>query len=73
MEVLFVQNMKYCVINGGIEMPNIKKTENTSIPSGMEQPLMSTGTTEAAFDWNPDEDKPVKKPMIGNTVVIEDE
>lgn len=53
-------------------MPNIKKTENTPNPSGMEQPLMTTGTTEAGFDWNPDEEKQVKKPMIGNTVVGED-
>ncbi|MDQ0201096.1 hypothetical protein [Neobacillus ginsengisoli] len=52
---------------------NIKKIENNSDPSGMEQPLMTTGTTEAGFDWNSDKEKRVKKPMIGNTMVGEED
>ncbi|MEY2193621.1 hypothetical protein AB7942_12915 [Neobacillus sp. BF23-41] len=51
----------------------ITKPEINSDPSGIEQPLMTTGTTEPGFDWNSDEGKQPKKPMIGNTVVGEED
>ncbi|WP_223596578.1 hypothetical protein [Neobacillus bataviensis] len=48
------------------------KPENSSDPSGMEQPLLSTGSTEAGFNWNSDDKEQAQKPRIGNTVVGED-
>jgi hypothetical protein len=55
-----------------MSIDNTKNNEITSDISGMEQPLMTTGTTEAGFDWNSAKDKQPKKPMIGNTVVGEE-
>lgn len=50
---------------------NSKKTENTSGTNGVEQPLMTTGTTEPGFDWNTGGDKLAAKPKIGETLVGE--
>ena len=35
------------------------------------QPLMSTGTTEPSFDWVPNETNSTTEPKIGNTSVDE--
>ncbi|MEH7336046.1 hypothetical protein V7161_25805 [Neobacillus drentensis] len=48
------------------------KSEKSSDPSSMEQPLLSTGSTEAGFNWNSDDNEQAKKPRIGNTVVGEE-
>jgi len=37
------------------------------------QPLMSTGTTEPSFDWVSNETNSTAKPKIGNTVMEEKE
>ncbi|MDQ0246649.1 hypothetical protein J2S09_004253 [Bacillus fengqiuensis] len=51
---------------------NRKKTVNTSDTAGVEQPLMSTGTTEPGFDWDAGRTKLTAKPKIGETLVGED-
>ncbi|MFC3885858.1 hypothetical protein ACFOU2_21230 [Bacillus songklensis] len=50
---------------------NSKKTENTSGTNGVEQPLMTTGTTEPGFDWDTGGDKSAAKPKIGETLMGE--
>jgi hypothetical protein len=52
---------------------SINKTENSSEITGMEQPLMSTGTVEEGFDWNTNQEKRHAEPKIGNTTVGEEE
>lgn len=60
---------------GGNWMPqnSSKKTVNTSDTTGIEQPLMSTGTTEPGFDWDTGRTKLTAKPKIGEILVGEDE
>jgi hypothetical protein len=47
--------------------------ERTPKSSRIEQPLMSTGTNEAGFDWLSEKNNKTKKPTIGNTVVGEEQ
>ena len=49
---------------------NSKNTKNASTSDGVNQPLMSTGTTEPSFDWVPNSNSKTE-PKIGNTVVGE--
>ncbi|MCH6269205.1 hypothetical protein [Neobacillus citreus] len=49
----------------------INKKNQTSDKSGIEQPLMSTGTTEAGFDWKTDKPDEAAKPKIGNQSIGE--
>lgn len=51
---------------------NSKNTEKTLDITGVEQPLMSTGTTEPGFDWNKGKTKLAAKPKIGETLIGED-
>ncbi|WP_078412523.1 hypothetical protein [Priestia abyssalis] len=55
-----------------MEQNNRKKTANTSDTTGVEQPLMSTGTTEPGFDWGTNRTELAAKPKIGETLVGED-
>ncbi|PFN77019.1 hypothetical protein FB550_109201 [Neobacillus bataviensis] len=50
---------------------NSKNTKKASTADGVNQPLMSTGTTEPSFDWVPNETNSTTEPKIGNTVVGE--
>lgn len=50
--------------NNGTPKQNIGKQE-------VEQPLMTTGTTEPGFDWGKDDKKSATKPKIGETLIAE--
>ncbi|WP_409304030.1 hypothetical protein [Peribacillus sp. SCS-155] len=39
--------------------------------AGTEQPLMTTGTVEAGFEWKHKDDDPPEKPGIGEKIVGE--
>ncbi|WP_156431165.1 hypothetical protein [Bacillus sp. FJAT-29814] len=45
-------------------MPNDGKKQDV-----VEQPLMSTGTTEPGFKVDPEKSEPVNQPKIGDTVI----
>ncbi|WHY89206.1 hypothetical protein QNK12_15965 [Neobacillus cucumis] len=42
---------------------------NDKVPDLIQQPLMSTGTTEPGFDRNTNKFKQETKPKIGETIV----
>ncbi|MCM3727794.1 hypothetical protein M3226_19220 [Neobacillus cucumis] len=48
---------------------NSKNTKKASTADGVNQPLMSTGTTEPSFDWVPNESNSTTEPKIGNAVI----
>ena len=50
---------------------NSQNTKNASKEAGVNQPLMSTGTTEPSFDWVPNETNAPVEPKIGNAAVGE--
>lgn len=56
-------------------MTNNPNTPNEN-PEGVEQPLMSTGTTEPGFNWEKDgyqpKDRPAAQPKIGETLLGDD-
>jgi hypothetical protein len=61
--VFSTNNMK---VRRGDRMP-----KNEKAPDLVEQPLMSTGTTEAGFEKDTKKSKLVSKPKIGETIVGE--
>jgi hypothetical protein len=46
--------------------------KNEKAPDLVEQPFVSTGTTEAEFEMDTKESKPANKPKVGNTSVGDD-
>lgn len=47
-------------------------SKNKKAPDLVEQPLMSTGTTEAGFEKDTKKSKLASKPKIGETIVGDD-
>ncbi|WP_142384129.1 hypothetical protein [Neobacillus cucumis] len=52
---------------------NSKFAKESSKTGEVNQPLMSTGTTEPSFDWVPNETNATTAPNIGDTVIGEKE
>ncbi|WP_160724794.1 hypothetical protein [Bacillus sp. USDA818B3_A] len=52
---------------------NSRNTKEASKTDGVNQPLMSTGTTEPSFDWVPNETNSKTEPKIGDTAIGEKE
>ena len=52
---------------------NSRNTKESSKTDGVNQPLMSTGTTEPSFDWVPNETNSTTEPKIGDKAIGEKE